>query len=107
MLLVAPFLAGILPSRCFPERQQTVGLTWLMGLLLSFCISQPIAIGCMMGILYSSFPVYVRIYGICMLVLSLSGVAYIVYLIIRFRSLRTAFYRLFPGHGAEELADFL
>ncbi len=107
MLLVAPFLAGILPTRLFPERQQTVGLTWLTGLLLSFCISQPIAIGCMMGILYDSFPVYVKIYGICMLFLALSGIVTIAVLIIRTKSLRTAFYRLFPGHGAEELADFL
>lgn len=107
MLLVVPFLTGILPARCFPERQQTVGLTWLTGLLLSFCISQPIAIGCMMGILYDSFPVYVMVYGISMLILSLAGVACMVYALIRTGSLRAAFYRLFPGHGAEELADFL
>ncbi len=108
-LLIIPLLAGLFPACLLPMKQRTAGMTWLLGLLVSFVVFEPVAVICMLRFVYESFTRCTVIYASLMLLLALAGVVRIALVIRanRARGVLETLLTLFPGYRSEKLTDLL
>ncbi|MCR5674525.1 MAG: hypothetical protein K6G16_02335 [Lachnospiraceae bacterium] len=108
-LILVPLLAGFSLSRVFPDQERTAGFVWVTGLLLSFVIFEPIALVCMLRIVYDSFVHCARIYGVVMLLLAAVGLAQAAVIAFRHRGegVSGILCAFFPGYLPRDVADLL
>ena len=106
-LILVPLLSGFLLSALFPEEKRTEGMVWLSGLLLSFVLFQPLAIYCMIRIIYDSFYRFTWIYTAIMLLLAAGGLIRLIVTWVRCDKdgWSEHFLALFPGHCVRPVAD--
>ena len=92
LLVLCPFLIGMLSFRFLPRNRQSVALTFVTGQLLSFALFEVIAVPCMLLNRYDSFVFTYRIYLAGMVFFTAFGARD---LILRLR--RVGVLQLFPG----------
>ena len=92
LLVLCPFLIGVLSFRFLPRNRQSVALTFVTGQLLSFALFEVIAVPCMLLNRYDSFVFTYRIYLAGMVFFTAFGARD---LILRLR--RVGVLQLFPG----------
>lgn len=107
-LVLAPMLAGTLIIRILPERDRTLGMCYLTGLLTMFAVFEPISVYCMIRIPFETFSICIRM---TMAAYSLLFAVSIVFLI------RTAFLckkrgepllsAVFTGYRPREVASIM
>lgn len=102
-LLIIPFLIGILFNFILPTVRRTVGITFILGYLVSFAVFELVAIPCMLKITYNAFSYCYRYYTILGALLAIAGIVRGIVVLKRdgFKLLS-----LFPGEthaGAHEL----
>ena len=73
LLVLCPFLIGMLSFRFLPRNRQSVALTFVTGQLLSFALFEVIAVPCMLLNRYDSFVFTYRIYLVGMVVCTAFG----------------------------------
>ena len=92
LLVLCPFLIGMLSFRFLPRNRQSVAITFVTGQLLSFALFEVIAVTCMLLNRYDSFVFTYRIYLAGMVFFTAFGARD---LILRLR--RVGVLQLFPG----------
>ena len=103
-LLVVPMLVGLLFNFILPRDKRTVGITFILGFLISMAVFEIAAIGAMTGITFSAFTWCRRIYIVAVLILAIFGA---VRSLKRFRRDRNGFLSLFPGETHASARDFM
>ncbi len=103
-LLVVPMLVGLLFNFILPRDKRTVGITFILGFLISMAVFEISAIGAMTGVTFSAFTWCRRIYIVVILILAASGA---VRSVKRYRRERKGLLSLFPGETHASARDFM
>jgi hypothetical protein len=103
-LLVVPMLVGLLFNFILPRDKRTVGITFILGFLISMAVFEIAAIGAMTGITFSAFTWCRRIYIAVVLILSVAGAARS---LRRLRRDEKGLLSLFPGESHASARDFM
>lgn len=72
-LILVPFCMGLLICRILPPSRQTVGITFLVGYLLSFAVFEVISIPCMISIQYGAFSTCCTIFAVVSILIAVAG----------------------------------
>ena len=103
-LYIVPILAGILFNFILPRDKRTVGITFILGFLVSMAVFEIVSIGSMTMVTFSAFTYCRRIYIAVMLLLDVLGVLRCVQL---FKRGDNRFQCLFPGEVHASARDFM
>ena len=109
-LFAVPVLTGLAMAPLLPSDRQKVRTVWFLGFLTDLALFEPVAVFCMMRIVYAGFDMLTRIYTVILIILSAAGLLRGVLILHRcrregVRGREARFLHLFPGHRPVEVAD--